>query len=352
MARTGLNVPIITVLDNAGEIIEADQRRVIRHVIQDGSGGADSLFLSGTTGEFDKITKRQRQRILEIGCEEVHAFNQRLRRGLAPVEAWAGVTAPSVAETLENLELAVQLEADMAVVAPMAINNLGIDQIEPFFKREIAPLLDSASLTIALYDNPDIASRSAAARHIPLRIVEKLNELPFVVCLKASTSRDVLQDHLRVSLTSSAPDPFKIYVGNAPLILEYEEIQRAAGVRGGRLALAGVVSGPANLLPREWRAAWQAVVDRDAEQLARYGKAFSRFDEICSFGRGTQRAPKGVAAIKRAMFTRGVISSPRVAPRTPALTDDEARRFDADFDDFLEDLKGSVGCPSLSVCSV
>lgn len=133
MVKTGLNVPIITVLDTAGRLIEAEQRRVIRHVIQDGRSGADSLFLSGTTGEFDKITKKQRQKILEIGCEEVRRFNQTSRLGSAPIEAWAGVTAPGAAETLENIEVALQVEADMAVVAPMAVGDLAVDQIEQFF---------------------------------------------------------------------------------------------------------------------------------------------------------------------------------------------------------------------------
>ncbi|MEJ7711240.1 MAG: dihydrodipicolinate synthase family protein [Pyrinomonadaceae bacterium] len=128
MKRTGLSVPIITVLDDAGDIIEADQRQVIRYAIQDGRG-ANSLFLSGTTGEFDKLSKRQRQRIIEIGCEETRIINARLPPRCERVEAWAGVTAPTKAETLENLALAVELRADMAVIAPMAIKDLALREI-------------------------------------------------------------------------------------------------------------------------------------------------------------------------------------------------------------------------------
>ncbi|HVF26667.1 MAG TPA: dihydrodipicolinate synthase family protein, partial [Pyrinomonadaceae bacterium] len=106
--RTGLNVPIITALDDAGEIIEEDQRRVIRHVVQRGRG-ADSIFISGTTGEFNRITNDQRRRLLEIGVEEVRSVNAQMPGGILPVEAWAGVTAPTKAETLANLDLAAQL---------------------------------------------------------------------------------------------------------------------------------------------------------------------------------------------------------------------------------------------------
>ncbi|MDQ3254406.1 MAG: dihydrodipicolinate synthase family protein, partial [Acidobacteriota bacterium] len=310
------------------------------HVIQDGYG-ANSVFLCGTTGEFDKLRNRQRQRLLEIGCEEVRRINQRLMcdvsSGCAPVEAWAGVTARTKAETLENLALAVQLKAEMAVIAPMAIDDLSCDEIVPFFKREVAAIIQSAgSLTIALYDNPGIASHAAAVRHIPIAIVETLNKLPFVVCIKASTSRDVLQKHMLVSLITPASDSFNVYVGNAPLIFEFEDIHREIGVDSDRLALAGVVSGPANLLPREWRAAWQAVVDRDALLLMRYQKIFARFDEMCIFWQGTNHVAKNIAALKRAMFNQRLISSACVAPGTPALTTDEAQCFDDELAVFLD----------------
>jgi len=355
MSKTGLNVPIITVLDDAGEIIESDQRQVIHHVIQDGYG-ANSVFLSGTTGEFDKLSNRQRQRLLEIGCEEVRRINQRLscddNRAYVPVEAWAGVTAPTKAETLDNLVLAVQLKADMAVIAPMAIDDLRLGEVVSFFEREVAAIIhDAEFLTIALYDNPDIASDRAAVRHIPIAIVETLSRLPFVVCLKASTSRDVLQQHMRVSLMNAASDAFDVYVGNAALIFELEDIQREVGV-DDRMALSGVVSGPANLLPCEWRATWQAVVDRDATLLKRYQQIFARFDDLCFFGQGSKRIAKGIAAIKRAMYKQHLISSPCVSPGTPALSGDEAKRFDDDLAAFFEELRSGANRTSLSLYSV
>jgi hypothetical protein len=36
--RPGLNVPIITVLDDSGKVIADQQRQVIRHVVQNGYG--------------------------------------------------------------------------------------------------------------------------------------------------------------------------------------------------------------------------------------------------------------------------------------------------------------------------
>lgn len=345
MPKTGLNVPIVTVLDDAGEVIEADQRRVIQHVIQNGRG-AHSVFLSGTTGEFDKLEKHHRQKVIIIGCEEIRTINHHLPPHCEKVEAWAGVTAPSVAETLENLALAGELAAEVAVIAPLAIYDLPLDEIVSFFERDVAAhVCRHPQTTIALYDNPDIAAETATMRNIPVEIVARLNELPFVVCLKASTSRDVLQNYLRVSLMNTAPDALNIYVGNAPLIFEYEEIQRAAGGVANALAIAGVVAGTANLMPCEWRAAWQAVVARDAAALAIYQCEFARFDELCVFG--AARTAKGIAAIKRALYLRGIITSPRVAPGTPSLTVSEAAQFDEKLPAFLQLLNKEVGDASL-----
>ena len=39
----GLSVPVISVLDDTGQLIESDQRAVVRHVVQDG-WGADVVF--------------------------------------------------------------------------------------------------------------------------------------------------------------------------------------------------------------------------------------------------------------------------------------------------------------------
>ena len=52
--RKGLSVPVVTVLDERGALIEADQRALVRYVIQDGYG-ADVIFAAGTTGEWDRV---------------------------------------------------------------------------------------------------------------------------------------------------------------------------------------------------------------------------------------------------------------------------------------------------------
>src|SRR5262245_12954415 len=97
--RRGLSIPSITVLDSSGRIIEAEQRRVFRHIAQNGRG-ADILFAGGTTGELNRISNHERQRLIRILAEEVAALRREiLRSGGSAPEAWVGISAATRNET-------------------------------------------------------------------------------------------------------------------------------------------------------------------------------------------------------------------------------------------------------------
>ena len=68
--RSGLSVPVVTVLDESGALDEESQRAVVRHVIQDGYG-ADVVFAAGTTGEWDRIEAGAQRRVIQLCAEEV-----------------------------------------------------------------------------------------------------------------------------------------------------------------------------------------------------------------------------------------------------------------------------------------
>ncbi|HEY9231727.1 MAG TPA: hypothetical protein VIS78_06260, partial [Blastocatellia bacterium] len=155
--RRGLSIPSITVLDAAGEIIEGEQRRLLRHLAQEGNG-ADIVFGVGTTGEWNRLANRERQRLIGIQSDEIDRLNTGIRQHKRrPIEAWAGVTAATRAETLANLECALDARADAAVIAPLSIGD--VSNITEFFQRDVSSLFDRAGrfLPVFLYDNADIA---------------------------------------------------------------------------------------------------------------------------------------------------------------------------------------------------
>jgi dihydrodipicolinate synthase/N-acetylneuraminate lyase len=349
----GLSVPVVTALDPEGDLVDADQRAIVRHVLQDGYG-ADVVFAAGTTGEWDKVDNDVRQQVVQVSVEEVAKANA--RRGPAdggrPVEAWAGVTAPSRGETLANLDFAIACGADAAVIAPLSIENVA-DPVR-FVARDVSDLLDARTrrIPVYLYDNVDIALDKKT--HIRTRQVKAMSRLDFVRGIKVSASRKVLGNYTKAAAGFRERGEFGIYVGNAMLIFELfrprsgwlgsiaEHWQRYR-LRGG--IPIGVVSGPANALPREWARAWQVSRAGDGERMDEVRSVLEAFREATQLAGGK----RSIACLKRALRCIGVIASDAVAPGTPSLGPAEAERFDAAFARVLELSRERIGAPWVSL---
>lgn len=333
----GLSVPTITVLDDSGRVIAEDQRRITRYVIQDGFG-ADVVFGSGTTGEWNRIVNRERQRVIELTVDEVGIANRELaKHRIRPVQAWVGINGSGRRETLHNLDQALHIGADAVVIAPLAIDDLNESDIVKFFLRDIADLIYSSrrDLPVFLYDNADIAA-AGRSPHIRTRMVKELSRLECVAGIKVSASRKVLGNYTKAALHFKQPGEFGIYIGNAMLIFDWY-VPRSGflgrvreGWRDFLLHDAlpiGVVSGPGNAQPREWKKAWHACWSGDSERMAQYHDRFTHFEEMCGFVSGVTPVRKTIACIKTALAMDGVISSALVADGTRKLDAAESARF-------------------------
>jgi dihydrodipicolinate synthase/N-acetylneuraminate lyase len=317
--RRGLSVPSITVVDRDGRVIEEEQRRVFRFNAQSGRG-ADIIFGAGTTGEWNRISNDQRQRLIQIEVDEVDRINQEaLSSGARPVEAWVGVTALTCDETIDNLRCAVEAGADAAVIAPLSIH--GLSDVVEFFQRDVSDLFDNLgrSLPICLYDNADIAADPRLS-HIRTRDVKRLSRLEFIFGIKVSASRRVLGNYTKGALHFKDKGEFGIYIGDAMLI--FHVFRMEDGPLGklreywNRYLLhndlpIGVVSGPANAFPREWQRAWRACYSGDDRLVPLYKSAFARFESACRFDSGPA---KMIACLKEALKADGVIENAMVAP--------------------------------------
>lgn len=338
LLKRGLNIPVVTAIDEAGRVLEDDQRRVIRHIIQDGYG-ADVIFGVGTTGEWNRLANHERQRAMEIQIGEVGRINAELRElgRKEPVEVWAGVNGKLRAEVLANLDAAIQLGADAAVIAPLAIEDLDEREISHFFQREITNLLEASKrdLPIFLYDNADI-SAPGQPQHLRTRLVKELSRLPWLRGIKVSASRRVLGNYTKAALHFKLPGEFGIYIGNAMLIFEIYRPSRGLIGRfreGWRDYLLydtppiGVVSGPANVMPREWQKAWRVCWAGDQEMSDLYLDLCARFERICGFEENGRRIRKTIACIKYALELDRVITCSLVGSGTKPLTDEQKKIF-------------------------
>ncbi len=189
----GLSVPLITVLDRKGRVLEDQQREVVRFAIQNGAG-ADIIFAAGTTGEWDRLDNPRRQLVSRIAVEECHRAARPDRR----VEAWMGITAPTRAETLANLACAIELGADAAVVAPLSIAD--VNDPVAFVAREIEAVFEKRGLKLPvfLYDNAEIAAPGKAP-HLRTRDVKRISLLEYVRGMKVTAGKSVLGNYMRAA---------------------------------------------------------------------------------------------------------------------------------------------------------
>lgn len=348
--RRGLSIPAITVLDSSGRVVEDEQRRVFRHLAQQGRG-ADILFGVGTTGEWNRISNSERQRLIWIETDEVARINQEIsKREIQPVEAWVGVTAATRTETLANLECALDARADAVVIAPLSITDL-VDVVS-FFQQNVSDLFDHRGrwLPVFLYDNADIAANPRIP-HLRTREVKQLGRLPFIFGLKVSASRRVLGNYTKGAGHFKDKGEFGIYVGNAMLMFQVFDLEH--GLLGrvreywNRYLLhnelpIGVVSGPANALPREWQRAWRACYAGDARLMSIYKSAFEQFGAACQFSQGGGHVEKMIACLKHALKLDGVITSDLVAEGTPALEPNERIEFGRRYEGIKKNLAGQT----------
>ena len=262
--------------------------------------------------------------------------------GRQDVEAWVGVNGGTRQQVLENLDAAIQLDADAAVIAPLAIGDLDEADIVRFFQRDLTDLIEASQrdLPVYLYDNADINAPNRTP-HLRTHVVKELSRLPWVRGLKVSASRRVLGNYTKAALHYKQPGEFGIYIGNALLIFDWYRPQRGfmgrlqAGLNEWLLYDAlpiGVVSGPGNVLPREWKKAWNVCWAGDEELMGQYRNLCQRFEQITAFGEAGgqyvgQYVGKMLACLKYALELDGVISSSHVCPGTHALSWDEKQTF-------------------------
>ncbi len=326
----GLSVPLVTILDRRGEVVEDSQRELVRFALQDGRG-ADILFAAGTTGEWDRIDIRRQQQVSRITVEE----SRRAQPQGKPIEAWVGITAHTRAETIENLGHAIEIGADAAVVVPLSVRD--IESVVDFVIRDVGNVFErrARGIPLFLYDNADIAAPGKAP-HLHTRDVKRMSQLDYVRGIKVTASKKVLGNYTRAASHFKRSGEFAVYAGNAHLI--FELFAPPLGLAGrlrdrwnrywtNNALPAGVVAGPANVMPREWQRAWQVCQDRDQPLMERYAAVLERFRSACTFTRAGRPVRLTIACLKAALAERGVSSSDAVAQGTRALEDSERDEF-------------------------
>ena len=330
----GLSVPVVTILDDAGNVLEDQQRAVVRWAVQDGAG-ANIVFAAGTTGEWNRLDNPRRQQIARIVTDEC----RRIAKAGGAVEAWVGITAHTRAETLENLDYALDLGADAAVVAPLSIRDAS-DPVA-FVNGEIDALFErrGSQMPVFLYDNAEIAAPGRPP-HMHTRDVKQMSRMEYVRGVKVTAGKAVLGNYTRAAAHFNRSGDFAIYAGDPYLI--FDLFAPPKGARGWtrhywnrywtRDSLPyGIVARPANVMPREWRRALKVCRKGDLALMHRYAGVLEEFRAACEFGRDGRTVRPTLACLKTALVEMGVCASAALAPGTPTMEENEQREFSRRF---------------------
>ncbi len=235
-------------------------KRLIEFVLH---GGADVLFVLGTTGEFQYLSPEEAERVIHTAARGI--------RGRVPV--WVGISAPSLEESLALAHRARESEAQAIVLAPM------FGKGEPAWRLE--GVLERPGLPVVLYNNPEIHGGSM----LPLPLVREYAHHPRIIGIKDS-SGDWAHFLELVKLQSEG---FRVFQGRESLILRSLE----AGAQG-------IVAGLANVAPALCK---EMLLRRDQATMERILEAKAELKKL---------SPDPIHALKKKLFELGVIRSDEV----------------------------------------
>jgi 2-dehydro-3-deoxy-D-pentonate aldolase len=189
----GVIIPMVTPLNVQGELDEHALRRIIDFLVM---GGAQGLFVLGTTGEGPSLPREIRSRIVHLAVEYASGRAQ----------VYAGISSMVVGDAADAAREYLR-RGVTALVAPLP----GYFQLTPDEQfRYYATLVERIRGPVLLYDIPP-----AAHMTIDRGVIEHLRVFSNVVGIKDSTGD---RERLRELLSTYGDDPgFAVLVGTTAL---------------------------------------------------------------------------------------------------------------------------------------
>ncbi len=224
------------------------------------AGGIDSVFILGTTGEFQYLAIDEKMQVITSSTKTISHR----------VPLLVGISSHTPEETIELAEGAASHHAQATVLAPMYGWGEPEEQVEMNLRKSLLPVL--------LYNNPAISEN----RTLPLDIVERYHDHPKIIGIKDS-SGDC--DYFE-RLLEMRSGKFTVLQGKESQILQ--------SLLGGA---DGIVPGSANVDPEPFV---QILSYQDEENMAR----IMRLNEELR-----QLSVKSIHAIKINLAKQGIISS-------------------------------------------
>lgn len=206
---------------------------------------ADSLILTGTTGEFFSMNFDERARIFEVVKNAVGD----------KIPLIAGTAVVSTIETIALSKKAEELGYDLVMVVSPYYTRPSQKELYNHFKKIAEEIeIDLILYNIPLFTGVNINPETAA----------ELAKIPNIVGIKEEAEINPKQITEFINIT---PEDFIIYCGDDAMILE-------AFAEGGEKRMGGIVSGGSHLIGDRLRHMIEIFLEGKVEKAARMQQEF------------------------------------------------------------------------------
>jgi dihydrodipicolinate synthase/N-acetylneuraminate lyase len=212
----GIFCPHMVPLDGSGAINEPELRRLVDTLIEAGISG---LYPNGSTGEFTRFSFDERQRIVQIVCEQAG-------RAGRSVPVLAGAYEANIDMTVDTLNRFADLGARAGALIAPYYYPMSQDSIRAYF----AEVADRSRLDLMLYNIPQFSNEIAVST------LTALCEHPRIVGTKDS-ARDLPRFMNTMHKVRPKRPDFCFLIGCEEILLA----SLLMGGDGGTIATSGVV---------------------------------------------------------------------------------------------------------------
>jgi len=256
---------------------------------------ADSIILSGTTGEFFTMSFEERVKLFKVIKDAVGN----------KIPLMAGVGCASTIETMALAKKAEELGFEIMMVVSPYYTKPTQKELYNHFKK----VAESVNIQMMLYNIPIFTGVN-----INPETVAKLSEIENIIAVKEEAELNPKQ---MTGFINATPDDFIIYCGDDPMILE-------AFAQGGAKRIGGIISGASHIIGVQLRNMINMFLNGKVEEAAKMQQKYLPLFRIMGQNGRTNPCSLIKEAMKMVGYNAGI---PRL-PLTPGTEEEiaEVRR--------------------------
>jgi len=253
---------------------------------------ADSLIISGTTGEFFSMNFEERVKLFQTMKDAVGS----------KIPMIAGTACISTVETIQLTQAAERIGYETVMIASPFYTKPNQSEIFNHFKN----VANATGMYITLYNIPIFTGVN-----LNPETVAKLSEIDNIAAIKEEAELNPKQ---MTEFINATPENFIIYCGDDSMVIE-------AYAQGGEKRIGGVISGASHIIGNRMRDMINNFIKGNVSEVAK------RQQELLplyrSFGQNNRFNP--VAILKAAMNMAGYNAGIPRLPLMPATEEEKAK---------------------------